>query len=448
MNRETKLLKNIDWVTILIYLALVFIGWLNIYAAVYDENHSSIFDITQSYGKQLMWIGTAFVLATFIMLIDSKFFTTFSIPIYVLVMLSLMAVLVFGVESKGARSWFDIGGIRIQPAEFGKFATCLAIANVISRHGFKMMRLGSLCLVGLLLLIPAGLIILQNDTGSALVYSSFLLVMYREGLHGSILLLCFIVVLIFILTLLYSSFVVSIILIIGALIAFLYYRQNRGEFYRLFLFIALSFALLKGLKMWLDWQVSDLRLLLSVYALASLAGIFFIYKRKMKSVLFVLLASWICIGASIGVNTAFEQLQPHQTDRIKLCPRAKHGLHFLHHRRRMGLYRMRRCHRAVPGAHPPPRENGGTPTLPFLPRLRLRGRLHPLIPRRRQHRNDHRHGARHRHPPPLPELRRFLALGVYHPVIHILTSRRQPPASLQLRGMSGFKRFNYHGRCK
>ena len=316
MNRETKLLKNIDWVTILIYLALVFIGWLNIYAAVYDENHSSIFDITQSYGKQLMWIGTAFVLATFIMLIDSKFFTTFSIPIYVLVMLSLMAVLVFGVESKGARSWFDIGGIRIQPAEFGKFATCLAIANVISRHGFKMMRLGSLCLVGLLLLIPAGLIILQNDTGSALVYSSFLLVMYREGLHGSILLLCFIVVLIFILTLLYSSFVVSIILIIGALIAFLYYRQNRGEFYRLFLFISLSFALLKGLKMWLDWQVSDLRLLLSVYALASLAGIFFIYKRKMKSVLFVLLASWICIGASIGVNTAFEQLQPHQKDRI------------------------------------------------------------------------------------------------------------------------------------
>ena len=110
--------------------------------------------------------------------------------------------------------------------------------------------------------------------------------------------------------------VVSIILIIGALIAFLYYRQNRGEFYRLFLFIALSFALLKGLKMWLDWQVSDLRLLLSVYALASLAGIFFIYKRKMKSVLFVLLASWICIGASIGVNTAFEQLQPHQKDRI------------------------------------------------------------------------------------------------------------------------------------
>ena len=305
MNRETKLLKNIDWVTILIYLALVFIGWLNIYAAVYDENHSSIFDITQSYGKQLMWIGTAFVLATFIMLIDSKFFTTFSIPIYVLVMLSLMAVLVFGVESKGARSWFDIGGIRIQPAEFGKFATCLAIANVISRHGFKMMRLGSLCLVGLLLLIPAGLIILQNDTGSALVYSSFLLVMYREGLHGSILLLCFIVVLIFILTLLYSSFVVSIILIIGALIAFLYYRQNRGEFYRLFLFIALSFALLKGLKMWLGWQVSDLRLLLSVYALASLAGIFFIYKRKMKSVLFVLLAVEDIAGNGAAVRAVF-----------------------------------------------------------------------------------------------------------------------------------------------
>ena len=151
MNRQSELLKNIDWLSIFLYTLLVFMGWLNIYAAVYDESHSNILDIDLKYGKQLLWIGAAFVLGIFILLTDSKFFTAFSFVIYGLTVGLLAAVLVFGVESHGARSWFEIGGIRIQPAEFGKFATCLAIANVMSRHGFKIMRFSSLALIGLLL---------------------------------------------------------------------------------------------------------------------------------------------------------------------------------------------------------------------------------------------------------------------------------------------------------
>lgn len=316
MNRETRLLKNIDWLSILLYILLVFIGLLNIYAAIYNENHNNIFDLTQSYGKQFMWIGTAFVLACFIMMIDSKFFTAFSIPIYILVMLSLVTVLILGVESKGARSWFDIGGIRIQPAEFGKFATCLAIANVMSRNGFQIMRLKSICIIGLLLLIPVSLIILQNDTGSALVYSSFILVMYREGLPGSILLLCFIFIAVFILTLLYSSFVVSIIIIAGSLIAFIYYRQRPKEFYKILCIFISALALLVLSNWLLKLQISNLKLLLTAYLLSSLIGLFFIYKRKMKHILSLLLVSWLCIGASIGTTTAFENLQPHQKNRI------------------------------------------------------------------------------------------------------------------------------------
>ncbi len=104
MNRQTELLKNIDWLSIFLYTLLVFMGWLNIYAAVYDDNHSSIFDITQNYGKQLMWIGTASVLGFFIMLTDSKFFTAFSFVIYVLTMCLLAAVLVFGTESQIGRA--------------------------------------------------------------------------------------------------------------------------------------------------------------------------------------------------------------------------------------------------------------------------------------------------------------------------------------------------------
>lgn len=316
MNRKSELLKNIDWLSVFLYAVLVFMGWINIYAAVYDESHSSIFDLTTRYGKQFIWIGAACVLAFFIMLTDSKFFTAFSFVIYGLVIGLLAAVLVLGVESHGARSWFEIGGIRIQPAEFGKFATCLAIANVMSRHGFKIMRFSSLALIGLILAIPAGLIILQNDTGSALVYSSFILVMYREGLHGSLLLLCFITVAIFVFTLIYPPVIVVSLIVIGSLIAFLYYRQNKQEFYRVFLFLTSVFLFMLFLRWLLEIPVEIERLLLFSYLLTCLVGIYYIYRRKMKHVMLVLLASWMCLGATVGVDYAFEKLQPHQKDRI------------------------------------------------------------------------------------------------------------------------------------
>lgn len=316
MNRKSELLKNIDWLSVFLYAVLVFMGWINIYAAVYDESHSSIFDLTTRYGKQFIWIGAACVLAFFIMLTDSKFFTAFSFVIYGLVIGLLAAVLVLGVESHGARSWFELGGIRIQPAEFGKFATCLAIANVMSRHGFKIMRFSSLALIGLILAIPAGLIILQNDTGSALVYSSFILVMYREGLHGSLLLLCFITVAIFVFTLIYPPVIVVSLIITGSLIAFLYYRQNKQEFYRVFLFLTSVFLFMLFLRWLLEIPVEIERLLLFSYLLTCLVGIYYIYRRKMKHVMLVLLASWMCLGATVGVDYAFEKLQPHQKDRI------------------------------------------------------------------------------------------------------------------------------------
>lgn len=316
MNRQTELLKNIDWLSIFLYTLLVFMGWLNIYAAVYDDNHSSIFDITQNYGKQLMWIGTASVLGFFIMLTDSKFFTAFSFVIYVLTMCLLAAVLVFGTESHGAKSWFELGGIRIQPSEFGKFATCLAVANVMSRHGFKIMQFSNLALVGLLLIIPAALIMLQPDAGSALVYSSFILVMYREGLHGSLLLLCFIAIAIFIFTLLYPPVTVVSMIIAGSLIAFLYYRQNKQELYRVVLFIIGCFSFLLFLRWLLGMTVGIERLLLYSYLLTCLVGIYFIYKRKMRHIMLILLTSWMCLGATVGVNYAFDKLPTHQKDRI------------------------------------------------------------------------------------------------------------------------------------
>lgn len=315
-SRSNNLLANIDWVSILLYLLLVLIGWLNIYAAVYDENHSSIFDISQKYGKQLIWIGAAFVLAFLVLLTDSKFFTTFSMVIYGIMIFLLIAVLFFGTETKGARSWFEVGDFRIQPAEFAKFATNLAIAYVMSRHNFKVMRFSSLLTIGLILALPAGLIILQNDTGSALVYSSFILVLFREGLHGSILLLCFVAAAIFIMALLYTPFTVLLVIIGGTLIAFYYYRHDIRELFQIILFIGCGFGLFVLIKWMFNLSISDYYMLLIVYVITSITAIYPIYKRKMKNMITLLLISWLCVGAAPSVNYAFDHLQPHQQDRI------------------------------------------------------------------------------------------------------------------------------------
>ena len=315
-SRSNNLLANIDWVSILLYLLLVFIGWLNIYAAVYDENHSSIFDISQKYGKQLIWIGAAFVLAFLVLLTDSKFFTTFSMVIYGIMIFLLIAVLFLGTETKGARSWFEIGDFRIQPAEFAKFATNLAIAYVMSRHNFKVMRFSSLLTIGLILALPAGLIILQNDTGSALVYSSFILVLFREGLHGSILLLCFVAAAIFVMALLYSPFTVLLVIIGGSLIAFYYYRHDIRELFQIILFIGCGFGLFALIKWIFNLSISDYYMLLIVYVITSITAIYPIYKRKMKNMIPLLLISWLCVGAAPSVNYVFDHLQSHQQDRI------------------------------------------------------------------------------------------------------------------------------------
>ena len=315
-SRSNNLLANIDWVSILLYLLLVLIGWINIYAAVYDENHSSILDISQKYGKQLIWIGAAFVLAFLVLLTDSKFFTTFSMVIYGIMIFLLIAVLFFGTETKGARSWFEVGDFRIQPAEFAKFATNLAIAYVMSRHNFKVMRFSSLLTIGLILALPAGLIILQNDTGSALVYSSFILVLFREGLHGSILLLCFVAAAIFIMALLYTPFTVLLVIIGGTLIAFYYYRHDIRELFQIILFIGCGFGLFALIKWMFNLSISDYYMLLIVYVITSITAIYPIYKRKMKNMITLLLISWLCVGAAPSVNYAFDHLQPHQQDRI------------------------------------------------------------------------------------------------------------------------------------
>lgn len=205
MREYRNIFSNVDWIVIIVYLLLVFIGWINIYAAVYNEEHFRIFDVSQLYGKQLIWICFAFILAFIILLVESQFFTTFAFPIYVGVLLLLVGVLLFGEEVNGARSWFKISDFALQPSEFAKFATGLALAKYLSALHIKMSDFKTKVIATIIIGIPALLILIQGDAGSALVYIAFVFMMYREGLSGNILLFGLLAIVVFVLTLIYGS---------------------------------------------------------------------------------------------------------------------------------------------------------------------------------------------------------------------------------------------------
>ncbi len=227
MRKQRSIFQNIDWLIVLIYLSLCAIGWINIYAAVYNEEHQSILDVSQNYGKQLIWIVTSLVLAVIILVIDGTFYETFSYVIYAFIMLMLVAVLVFGREVAGSRSWFEIGSFRIQPAEFAKFATAMATARFLGTVNIRMQDFRTKLIAAFILLLPAGLILLQNDTGSALVFSSFIFVLYREGLSQNVLILGFCTVLLFVLALMLPKFTIIAVLAGMALAAILLLRKTR-----------------------------------------------------------------------------------------------------------------------------------------------------------------------------------------------------------------------------
>ena len=240
MREQKSILGNIDWVAVTIFLLLVFMGWLNIHAAVYDEAHKSIFDFHKSYGKQLVWIGTALFIATLIMAIDIRFFSQFAYGIYGFFILLLIAVIVAGKATKGAVSWFEIGSFKLQPSEFAKFATNLALAKYLSSVDVNIKNFRHRMYAIVILAIPCLLIFMQNDTGSALVYASFVLVLYREGLSGNILVFGLVIALLFVLTLLINKMILVGLLLAIAVILVLLARKNKKAIITIAVFLVLT----------------------------------------------------------------------------------------------------------------------------------------------------------------------------------------------------------------
>lgn len=228
-NRES-IIGNVDWLTVLLYFALVFIGWLSIYTSSGGEEAGNIFDLSERYGKQLLWIGLSIILIIVVLLIDAKFFSTFAFLFYAAMILILIAVLFFGKTVAGSKSWFEIGSFAIQPAEFAKFTTALALAKFLSMLNVDMRNIRTPVISIILMVLPALLILFQNDTGSALVYAAFAIVLFREGFSGIIIIFGFAMALLFILTLLFGELYIISSLVLLLAIVLIFLKKTRKQY--------------------------------------------------------------------------------------------------------------------------------------------------------------------------------------------------------------------------
>lgn len=255
MRENNNLVNRIDWGVILLYFLLVGLGWLNIFAVVYDAQNPdlSIFDMDINSGRQLIWIATAAVIIFVIMLTDFRFYDSFAYFIYGGVILILTFVLLFGTEVAGSKSWFSIGSFRLQPSEFAKFATALAVAKFISSDNKAFNSLRPQLTLFVIIGLPAVLIMLQGDTGTAMVFSAFLVAFYREGFSPVLLGIGIAAAILFILTL----FVPQLYLMIAVIVtAFLLIGINARKTRRIMV-IALSAVAIMGVIFSVDFIVSD-----------------------------------------------------------------------------------------------------------------------------------------------------------------------------------------------
>jgi len=237
-------------------------GWFSIYASAYSEAHPSIFDFSQRYGQQLLWISAAFVLVVAILLIDKRFYYAFAYIIYAILLLVLLVVLFIGVAKHGARSWLDFGFFKMQPSEFAKFTTSLALARFMGRAQFSRYSMRDWLRVAAIIGIPVILILLQNDLGSAIVFSTFLLVCYREGMRGEVLLFLLFVAAIFIFELLFDKLYILLGLVFLSLVVYYFLQRNVKATLRLLFFqilaLVVGYALNHLLHKEWEWYVLSL----------------------------------------------------------------------------------------------------------------------------------------------------------------------------------------------
>ncbi|HKK12098.1 MAG TPA: rod shape-determining protein RodA [Flavobacteriaceae bacterium] len=316
MLREHRRGFKLDWITIVLFLLLVGFGWINIMSASHVGEDFSYFDLDQPYGKQLIFIALTFVLIIIILSLEAKFYERFSSIIYIISMLSLVGLFIFGKNVNGATSWYGIGGMTIQPSEFAKFATSLAVAKHISDIQTNMKSVGDQLKTMIIIIVPAFLILLQNDAGSTIVYASFFFVFYREGLQQIYLILA------------------TIIIILSI--------------------ISLKFGVATA----------------SVVAAVSVFGFYFLKKKKRPPLLQHIVVLALCVAFSFGVKLFYDNmLKPHQKDRISLWLRLEKDPEKLAQMKKTILYNLNESEKAI--------SSGGLTGKGFLEGTRTTGKFVP-----------------------------------------------------------------------
>lgn len=315
MIRETNRHFSFDWITIIIFMLLVGFGWLNIVSASHVGDTVDYLDFSQPYGKQLIFIVLTVALIVLILAIEAKFYERFSSVIYIIALLSLAGLFIFGKNVNGATSWYGIGGMTIQPSEFAKMATALAVAKYISDLQTDIRTIKDQINVFIIIAIPALLVLLQNDAGSTIVYGSFFFVLYREGLS------------------------------------------------RIYLIIGLSGIVLSVLSLKFGPIITSI-----------IAGVFIltqhVLSKKKPIILQPILIALVAVAISFGVKFFYENiLQPHQKDRISLWLRLENDPAKLAQMRRDILYNLYESEKAI--------SSGGFKGRGFLEGTRTTGKFVP-----------------------------------------------------------------------
>ena len=359
-THQRGLKQSIDWKLIGVYVLLVLIGWVNIYASIHSEDPASIFDWSVRSGKQFVWMLTSFGLAGLILFVlPPRLWETASLPMYLIVCALLVVVIFVSKDVKGSHSWFELGPVKFQPAEISKITTSLLLASVMSRQNFKITQWKDFLLVAAIIAVPMLIIVAESETGSALVYAGFIFVLYREGFSGWWLGLIGLVILLFITTLTISPYT-SILILIGILTLCNAFMGPRKEFWKRIGtgigFVALMSALpwlwgmLQGaVQDHLDWmervawvpmaresQTYRWAFLLKIKPLYILLGLSFLILpflavrafRQKDGFLGLSLAAFV-VGVALVFSTDFifqNVLQDHQRSRIEVLLGMKEDL--------------------------------------------------------------------------------------------------------------------------
>ena len=325
--RKTEIWKSVDWLTILLYLLLIVAGWFSICGASYEFDHVGLFDPSGRPGMQLIWIATSFVLIFVILMLDSDFFDVFAYFIYGFVVLLLIATIFLAPNIKGSHSWLVLGPIRLQPAELAKFATALAVAKYMDTYGFKLTTPKNFLVALALIFVPMVCILLQRETGSALVYLAFFLMLYREGMSGYFLLAGVCAVVYFVTGMKYAEvmmgetvlgvFLVSL-LVLFITILLVYVEKKNKQAVQLMSYTSLAVLGISGLISY--YYPFNLNIVaLSLLGLAVLYLIYLSIHHWVWNYVLIALFAIGSIGFLFSVNYVFTDiLEPHQQIRIKV----------------------------------------------------------------------------------------------------------------------------------